>query len=45
MHTKQSTQNVESQRKNGILGSQLPRFVSLAICAIEKERERRKNKT
>jgi hypothetical protein len=31
MHTKQSPPNVEGQRKNGILGSQLPRFVYLAI--------------
>jgi hypothetical protein len=31
MHAKQSLPNVESQRKNGILGNQLPKFVSLAI--------------
>jgi hypothetical protein len=37
MHAKQSLPNVVSQRKNGILANQLPRFVPLAIWPMSMQ--------
>jgi hypothetical protein len=34
MHAKKSPPNVESQRKNGILGSELQRFVSYYLAHV-----------
>jgi hypothetical protein len=49
MDTKQSPPNVEEQRKNGVLGSQLPRFFSLAIWPMSVQlwnsRGKRKEET